>query len=145
MRVFTVDDIRSWEPCYDPTKVISPDWTGTVVDMLDQDHMSLHDRLWTVLRPECLSIDTMKAFVRQFGSGVDPDKVGDLRSAARHAASRHRTNAGQKALKYRSLWDRLTLSKPKPGSLIARGTKAVEDADLQQIAYLKALIVKEHT
>lgn len=34
MRVFTIGDIRSWEPCYDPDKYLPEDWAGSALDML---------------------------------------------------------------------------------------------------------------
>lgn len=143
MKIFTTDDIRAWAPCYDPSKVVPPDWSGTVLDMLAIEHMSLHDRLWAVLRPECVSDASMRAFVVRFGNGINPDKVVDLRNAARHAASWHRTRASQTGLNARTLWERIAFKKPNTAVRLGRGILAVAAADREQIEFLTSTIVEE--
>ena len=32
--VFTIDDIRSWKPCYDPARFLPEGWSGTALDIL---------------------------------------------------------------------------------------------------------------
>lgn len=56
MKRITVPMIREWrpKPCYDPTKVVSEDWSGTVLDVLALD-IPIEDRFWVVLREELLS------------------------------------------------------------------------------------------
>ena len=34
MKKFTIDDIYSWGPCYDPNKYLPETWKGTALDKL---------------------------------------------------------------------------------------------------------------
>ena len=56
MKRLTVPMIREWRPrpCYDPTTVVSEDWSGIVLDVLALD-IPIKDRFWVVLREELLS------------------------------------------------------------------------------------------
>jgi len=42
----TTDIIRSYAPCYCPTKYIPKDWSGSLVDVLKMEEVSKLDRLW---------------------------------------------------------------------------------------------------
>ena len=33
LKQITIDDIRSFEPCYDPARYLPEDWTGTALDI----------------------------------------------------------------------------------------------------------------
>ena len=61
----TVEVVRNFNPnpCYDPTKVVPENWTGTALDVLNLP-ISADDRLWVVLRKEILSEATLYEFAR---------------------------------------------------------------------------------
>ena len=42
----TTDIIKSYAPCYCPTKYLDKDWEGSLVDILRMDKVSVLDRLW---------------------------------------------------------------------------------------------------
>lgn len=42
----TIKDIRALGPCYDPSRYLSEDWSGTVVDILLLEHIPSDDRVW---------------------------------------------------------------------------------------------------
>jgi hypothetical protein len=99
LQTFTIEDIRSYDPCYDPAKYLSEDWTGTALDILAVDNCSIEDRFWLVLRIEWIPEATLREFARWCALQVidlweAPDVVrqwlatGDesIRSAARSAA-----------------------------------------------------------
>jgi len=62
VKTFTIEDIRSWDPCYDPRKHLPDNWSGTALDILRLDTVPPEDRLWVVLRPEILDDKTMRLF-----------------------------------------------------------------------------------
>lgn len=66
MKQFTIKDIRSWDPCYDPNLYLQEDWKGTVLDILNKDEIPFKDRLWVVLRTELLSKKLMRLFSVHF-------------------------------------------------------------------------------
>lgn len=49
MKTITINDIRDWDPCYDPSRYLPKEWSGTAVDILNIKEASLNDRLWVVL------------------------------------------------------------------------------------------------
>ena len=51
MRTYTIDDIRALKPapCYDPSRYLAEDWSGTLLDMLDVNACPVQDRIWVVL------------------------------------------------------------------------------------------------
>ena len=74
---FTIEDIRSYVPCYDPVTGINgdgeeiypggflpEDWTGTALDILAVDECPDADRLWVVLREGWMPEATLQAFAR---------------------------------------------------------------------------------
>lgn len=63
MKQITIEMIRSWKPCYDPTYVdgVDEDWTGTVLDVLNSD-IPHDDKLWLVLREELLPETLLREF-----------------------------------------------------------------------------------
>jgi hypothetical protein len=62
MKVLTMQTLRSYEPCYDPSKYLSEDWTGTVLDIVKNDDVPWDDRLWVVMREDLLSDRLMRMF-----------------------------------------------------------------------------------
>ena len=62
MKTFTIDDIRLWAPCYDPTRYLPADWRGTALDILAVKDCPAEDRLWVVLRQECTDKCTLRLF-----------------------------------------------------------------------------------
>jgi hypothetical protein len=46
MKLLTMSDLRATEPCYDPAKYASEDWTGTVLDILRAEAVPPNDRIW---------------------------------------------------------------------------------------------------
>jgi hypothetical protein len=63
LKMITVEMVREWEPCYEPTKIVPEDWTGTVLDVLDLD-ISIDDKFWVVLRDELLPERLLREFAR---------------------------------------------------------------------------------
>ena len=49
-KTISIDDIRSWRPCYDPSRYLPEDWSGTALDLLRLEAIPAQDRLWVVLR-----------------------------------------------------------------------------------------------
>ena len=62
MKKFTIETIRSFEPCYDPGRHISEDWQGTIIDILDDKRIPLQDRLSVILRTDFVSEKLMRLF-----------------------------------------------------------------------------------
>jgi hypothetical protein len=62
MKVLTMRTLRSYEPCYDPSKYLTEDWTGTVLDIVTNDEIPWDDRLWVVMREDLLSDRLMRLF-----------------------------------------------------------------------------------
>jgi hypothetical protein len=60
---FDVEKIRSWSPCYDPTKYVSKNWRGTVLDVLALSKVPPRDRFWVVCREELLDAGLLRRFV----------------------------------------------------------------------------------
>jgi hypothetical protein len=62
MKQITFQEIRELNPCYDPAKFLSEDWTGTVIDILNVKECPAEDRLWVVLREEFIDAKTLRLF-----------------------------------------------------------------------------------
>lgn len=62
MKQINIDDIRSYEPCYDPNRYLPEYFKGTVLDLLDNKQIPFQDRLWVILRPELLSEKLTRLF-----------------------------------------------------------------------------------
>jgi hypothetical protein len=62
MNTFTIDDIRRWNPCYDPARYLPEGWQGTVADILAVEACPAVDRLWVVLRKDCIDRRTLRLF-----------------------------------------------------------------------------------
>ena len=90
--VFTIDDIRSWKPCYDPVRFLPADWSGTALDILAVEDCPANDRLWVVLREEALSARTARLFAVAVARAAlalvenpDPRSIVAVDVAERHA------------------------------------------------------------
>jgi hypothetical protein len=62
LKKFSIADIRSWGPCYDPSRHLAECWRGDAVSILRNEEIPFADRLWVVLRPEILSDRVMRLF-----------------------------------------------------------------------------------
>ena len=62
MRTFTLNDLRAFDPCYDPNKYLPEDWKGTALDILNVDTCPIEDIFWIVLRNEFLSDRDLRLF-----------------------------------------------------------------------------------
>ena len=105
MKQFTIADIRSYKPCYDPNKYLSEDWKGTVLDILKDDRIPFPDRLWVVCRTELISERTLRLFAVWSARQVqhlmkDPRAIAALDVAQRFAmgeASKEELDAARDA------------------------------------------------
>jgi len=62
LKIFTIKDIRSWMPCYDPIRHLPEGWSGTVLDILKNKEIPIQDRFWVVLREELLPSRFLRLF-----------------------------------------------------------------------------------
>lgn len=62
METFTIEDIRSWNPCYDPARHLPETWSGTFVKILKHKAIPAQDKLWVVCREELISAKTLRFF-----------------------------------------------------------------------------------
>ena len=62
MSVFTIDDIRSWHPCYDPSRHLPEGWSGDAFDILRMESIPAEDRLWVVCRENVIDARTLRLF-----------------------------------------------------------------------------------
>jgi hypothetical protein len=44
--ILTLNDIRKWGPCYDPSKFAPNNWSGTLLDILKEEKIPVEDRIW---------------------------------------------------------------------------------------------------
>jgi hypothetical protein len=59
---FTVEDIRSWTPHFDPTLFLPENWSGSAIDLLKIERMPVQDRLWIVCRENLIPAETLRLF-----------------------------------------------------------------------------------
>ncbi len=59
---FNIQDVRSWGPCYDPSRYVPETFRGTAVDILKNGAVPAQDRLWVVLRTDLISERVMRLF-----------------------------------------------------------------------------------
>ena len=62
MKKFTINDIRGWKPCYDPTYYLPESWQGTALDILNEKRIPFKDRLWVIMRTDLVSEKLMRKF-----------------------------------------------------------------------------------
>jgi len=61
-KTITINDIRTWNPCYDPSKFLAEEWSGTALDILNKSEIPASDRIWVVCRRELLSDKLLRLF-----------------------------------------------------------------------------------
>ena len=62
MKKFTINDIRGWKPCYDPTYYLPESWQGTALDILNKKRIPFKDRFWVIMRTDLVSEKLMRKF-----------------------------------------------------------------------------------
>ena len=62
MKTFTNEDLRKFDPCYDPIKYLKDDETNTILTILDHEKIPFEDKLWVILRNDYLSERIMRLF-----------------------------------------------------------------------------------
>lgn len=107
LKKFTIEDIRSSNPCYDPSKYLKENFKGSAIDILNNEYIPFEDRLWVILRTEIVSEKLMRLFAvwsyRQtlvFVKNPDPRsiKAADISEAfALDKASREELSAARSA------------------------------------------------
>jgi hypothetical protein len=106
MKIFTIDDIRSWKPSYDPTIYLPEQWSGTVVDILKYPKIPLDEKLWIVCRENLIDAKTLRLFAVWCARQVDslfPDEgskrvIDVVEKFAQGQASREELVAARNAL-----------------------------------------------
>lgn len=122
LKTFSIEDIRSWKPCYDPARHLPENWSGTALDILEaENEMPIPDRLWVVLREELLpprllrlfavwcarqvqhlmtdersiiALDVSEKFANGLATRQDLDSARDAAGAAARDAARAARDAG---------------------------------------------------
>ena len=88
MKRFTIEDIRSWKPCYDPARHLVDDWSGIVLDILAHSTITPSDKLWVVCRDELINAKTMRLFAVWCARSVPQTSlecIAAIDTAERHA------------------------------------------------------------
>ncbi len=92
LKTIAIADIRDWNPCYDPSRYIPEGWTGTALDILRLKKCPAEDRLWVVLREECIDTKELRLFavrcareVMRLMGRADPRSVAVCDVAERYA------------------------------------------------------------
>ena len=62
LKTFTIETIRSWSPCYDPSRYLPEDWTGTALDILKHAEIPAQDKAWVVLRDDLITERIFRLF-----------------------------------------------------------------------------------
>lgn len=62
MKTFSYQDIESWGPCYSPDRYLAKDWSGTVLNILDDKRIPFEDRLWVIARTDLVSEKLLRLF-----------------------------------------------------------------------------------
>jgi len=62
MKIFSINEIRSWNPCYDPIVHLGENWKGTILDILDHKSIPFQDKLWVIFRTDLVSDKLMRLF-----------------------------------------------------------------------------------
>ena len=60
--LITPDFIRKFGPCYDPSKYLAEDYSADIITFLRHDKIPAKDKLWMVLREECIDAKTLRLF-----------------------------------------------------------------------------------
>jgi hypothetical protein len=113
LKYFNMADLRSWRPCYDPKKHLAEDWRGTAITILQNQSISIPDRLWVVLRTDLISERTIRLFAVWCARQVqhlmkDPRSIAALDVAERFAngeASKEEWDAARASNAAGEEWD----------------------------------------
>ena len=62
MKPITIDLINSWIPCYPAESKLPAGWTGTAIDILNLQNISVEDKLWVVCREDVIDARTLRLF-----------------------------------------------------------------------------------
>ena len=62
LKTLTINDIRSFRPCYDPARYLPEDWSGTALDILRVTDCPAEDRLWVVCHDGVIDDRTFRLF-----------------------------------------------------------------------------------
>jgi hypothetical protein len=57
-----VAKIESFQPCYSPLRFVKSSWKGNAIDILEITDIPPQDRLWVVLRGDCIPIEQKVLF-----------------------------------------------------------------------------------
>lgn len=64
MKIYTLQDVRSFGPCYDPAQVLPEGWRGTLLDILRLESISSEDKIWFATCPGVLNLDQSLVFIK---------------------------------------------------------------------------------
>ncbi len=59
---FTIADIRSWKPRYDPIRYLPEEWSGTAIDILSNESVPFLDAVWIVARDGIVDVGVLRRF-----------------------------------------------------------------------------------
>ena len=62
LKTFTIEDIRSWNSCYDRALYLPEGWSGTALEILKHEAIPAKDKLWVVLRESIIDDKTLRLF-----------------------------------------------------------------------------------
>ena len=94
LKQFTIEDIRSWSPCYDPSRYLSESFIGTALDILQHSEIPDADKLWVVCREQCIDAKTLRLFAcycactaldRLAPDQIDPRSIAAIEVAEKFA------------------------------------------------------------
>ena len=103
MKTITVNDIRALKPCYDPVTGLNGDglrcndgfvaeeWTGTVVDILQDARIPAEDRLWVAIglvderTARLFAVWCAREAIRKYDPNPDPRSIAACDVAERYA------------------------------------------------------------
>ena len=141
MKTFTIADIRSWTPCYDPSKHLPENWSGTVLDILNHETVSPQDKLWVVCREDLIDAKTLRLFAVWCVRQVEHLMTDDRSKQALDVAERF---AYGKATKYElaAAADAADAAAAAAAAYAARAAAAAADADAAARAAQIAQLIK---
>jgi hypothetical protein len=91
MKTFTIDHIRSWNPCYNLIKHLPERWSGTVIDILKHSTIPPEDKISVICRNELINAKTLRSFAVECARQVQ-HLMKDKRSVAALDVSERYTN-----------------------------------------------------
>jgi len=64
----TIEDIRSYEPCWDPSKFLPENWSGTTDDIFNLPGPLVVEKIWFFMRNEYLTDIQIEQFISDVGA-----------------------------------------------------------------------------